>query len=1017
MKRAFAEEKAKIKELVDNFARNEADYCRSSSGYNETQVRRDFVDPFFETLGWDLQNRKGLQQNLREVAHEGRVDSHDESRKKPDYAFRLAGKRKFFVETKRPSIAVNRDSKSSFQLRRYGWSAKLPVSVLTNFKHLVVYDCRPAPLEKDNFRTCRLKLYSYHDYERRFDELYGLLSRESVYSGAFDKRFVKAVVHGVLPIDEYFLTQIDRWRKRLANGILKKNPSIDDDELNYLVESFINRIVFLRICEDREIEKYETLLQTAGKGARQKLLNVFRRADKKYNSGIFDFRKDTLSLKIAISDDILIRIVKDLYYPKSPYIFSVVESNILGQIYELFLTKRIMITSKHKTKIVNKPEIAHDLGVISTPRFIVDEIVNRTIRRLCEGKDPSQISKLRFADIACGSGSFLLEVYNYLLNFHLDFYMKAQAHDKMYQGEGDNWYLTLEEKRRILLNNIFGIDVDPSAAEVTKFSLLVKLLEDESADSVSAYANKDVLPSLEENIKCGNSLIDRSFFKFKKASRLSSDELDRLRTFDWEQAFQFGDQFGFDAIIGNPPYTRIQVMKRLFPLELEYYKRQYSSAHTNNFDKYYLFVERALSRLKSNGLAGFIVPHKFMKIKAGEALRRMIVEGKHLQDLVHFGKEQIFEKSTTTYTCLLVLGKSPSTEFKLELIKDLHEWVYNVTDRQSTTVKSSEIGSSPWLLVVGPLKSLVERLQNLPKRLSDLAHVFVGLQTSRDEIYVIKPFSESGNKVQFKDHKGKVWTIEKSITRPAIYDLETTPFMDLRPNSLIIFPYFFKDGKAFAFSEDELQKRFPLAFRYLRQYKRALSERDVGGSDGDRWFRYGRSQSLTKFDGRSKLVVKVLSLEPCFTFDGSNLYFTGGGNGPYYGVSRRPEQPISDFFLHGVLNSKLIDLLVKNWSSVFRGGYYSYGKQYIEKLPMPDLDMKDHCNMKLHDRVVDIVKRLRHQERRLGKTEIPARKALITSQMNLLRDELNDIVYSLYDLTEDEKEFLRNLDLSQGNEQ
>jgi type I restriction-modification system DNA methylase subunit len=1012
MKRSFAKEKAEIKNLVTNFARNEDDYCRSGSKYNETQLRKDFVEPFFGILGWDVENMMGLPQNLREVAYEGKVDSDDESRKKPDYAFRLAGKRKFFVETKKPSIAVERDSKSAFQLRRYGWSAKLPVSVLTNFKYLIIYDCQTAPDKRDTFRTCRMELYSYHDYEQKFEEIYELLSRESVYSGAFDKAFAGVVIKGSLPIDEYFLTQIDKWRKRLANELIKKNPDIKEDELNFLVESFINRIVFLRICEDREIEKYETLLQTAKKGAKERLIDVFKSADKKYNSGLFDFRKDTLSLRVAISDNILVKIIKDLYYPRSPYIFSVVESNILGQIYELFLTKRIVIADKHGIKIVKKPEITHDLGIISTPQFIVEEIVDRTIRPLCEGKDPRQISELRFVDIACGSGSFLLEVYNYLLNYHLNLYVKTQAQDKIYRGEGDNWYLTIQEKKRILLNNIFGIDIDPSAVEVTKFSLLVRLLEDESASSVNAYASSNVLPSLEENIKCGNSLVDKSFFRFKRVSELSSDELDKLKIFDWDQAFQFKGQTGFDAILGNPPYTRIQVMKKLFPLELEYYQQHYQSGHTNNFDKYYLFIERALDRLRDNGLAGFIVPHKFMKIKAGETLRRIISEGAYLQELVHFGKEQVFEKSTTTYTCLLVLNKSGSAEFKLELVKNLHDWKYNVASRRPIAVKTSEITSAPWLLIVGPLKMLVERLQKLPKRLSDLADIFVGLQTSMDKVYVIKPKSMSNNKIRFRDFRGREWTIEKGITRPAIYDLETTSFMNLRPNSLIIFPYFFKNEKAFPYREEELRKRFPLALSYLRHYRRLLAKRDVSGFDGEKWFRYGRSQSLTKFDGRSKLIVKVLSLAPCFTYDNSNLCFTGGGNGPYYGVSLKSNQAISEFFLQGVLNSKLMDLFVKNWSSVFRAGYYSYGKEFIEKLPMPDLDLSKNNDKQLHGQIVGIVKRLRHLEKQLEKINVPAKRSLVISQMELLKDELDEAVYSLYNLRESEKEYLKNLDLS-----
>ena len=560
-----------IRALVENFRRNESDYSRTDSQYNEAQVKSDFIEPFFHALGWDIENASGLPQNLREVVYEARVEAGDsKAPRKPDYAFRLAGDRKYFVEAKKPSISVESDSESAFQLRRYGWSANLPISVLMNFKYLIIYDCKPPPLESDDYRTCRMKVYSYTDYESKFEEIFSLLSREAVYTGIFDQEFAEPIAKGSNPIDNYFLTQINCWRKRLAEDILAKNPKLSSSELNYLVEAFINRIVFLRICEDRDIEKYESLLDISNDNTRNELIELFKRSDTKYDSGIFDFRNDKLSLGIIISDDILAEIIKDLYYPKSPYVFSVVESNILGQIYEMFLTERIETVGKKKIEMVKKPEVSHDLGVVSTPHFVVQEIVRRTINRLCKGRTPEEISRMRFGDLACGSGSFLLEAFEFLLDYHLNWYVENKTLDKIYKGEGDLWYLTLEEKKRILLSNIFGVDIDPNAAEVTKFGLLIKLIEDETAATIDASVHKPgqrALPSLDANVKCGNSVVDETFFRFKKASELQVNELAQLNVFDWKREFPFLKEHGFNAIIGNPPYTRIQVLMKLSPLE------------------------------------------------------------------------------------------------------------------------------------------------------------------------------------------------------------------------------------------------------------------------------------------------------------------------------------------------------------------------------------------------------------------------------------------------------------------
>lgn len=590
-------------------------------------------------------------------------------------------------------------------------------------------------------------------------------------------------------------------------------------------------------------------------------------------------------------------------------------------------------------------------------------------------------------------------------------------YDRIYKGEGDFWYLTLEEKKHILLNNIFGVDIDPNATEVTKFSLLIKLIEDETAATVGASIQRpgqSALPSLDENIKCGNSVVDETFFRMKKASELQTGELVQLNVFNWKRAFPFLEGDGFDAIIGNPPYTRIQTLMKLSPLELAYYQDHFISAKNNNFDKYYVFIERALSLVGENGIVGFIVPHKFMKIKAGAGLRGIISDGKHLLEVVHFGKEQLFRPSST-YTCLLFLKKSVVKQFDVELVQDLRQWMYFPDKRTSLTINESEISATPWLFIGGELKQLIRRLGSFPKKLSDYADVYVGLQTSYDEVYVIKPVSVTGKTVKIRDSTGRLKKIEKGILQPAIYDLRISPFMSPKPNSFVIFPYHSKKGELQAYTEKEIRRKYPLAYRYLLSHRKQLLKRNVNDPEPDKWFKYGRSQSLTKFDGREKLIVKVLSLEPCFMYDGKNLHFTGGGNGPYYGVTVKPNQVISIFFLQGVLNSKLMDMFVKSWSSVFRGGYYSYGKQFIEKLSMVDIDLNNPTHKTLHDRTVKIVQRLIRLNAFLETARIPARREQIKAEMSVLIDELNETIYDLYGLTDVEKRYLRALDLSGEN--
>lgn len=1007
-----------IKTLVENFRRNEAEYTSPGSAYNETQLRRDFVDPFFKILGWDVANESGVSQNLREVVHEANVGV-EEATKKPDYAFRVAGLRKFFLEAKKPSVKIESDSKSAFQLRRYGWSAKMPVSVISNFKYLVIYDCKAVPKETDDFRVGKLKQYSYEEFVTRFDEIYDSLSRDALFSGKFDTLFERAEARAVMQVDSYFLAQIEKWRLMLAEEIVKKNPSVSQSELNYLVQTFLNRLVFLRICEDRDLEKYETLLKVNTKSVYAELLQLFRQADTKYNSGLFDFTKDVLSSTISVGNETLLSIIRELYYPQSPYIFSAIEANLLGEIYEMFLLRQIVKTGKRSVKVKDKFEGVKEKGVVTTPRFVINEIIARSVKKFIEGKDPSEVSKLRLADICCGSGAFLLAVYQYLIDYHTDWYVKDgwQKHrDKIYQGPGNSWFLTLEEKRRILLDNIFGVDIDDNAVEVAKFSLLVKLLEGENDASVASLYSKykiRALPDLDHNLHDGNALVDDRFFKFRSASSLKSSQRDSIRIFEWKK--QFPDvmkEGGFDVIVGNPPYTRIQMMKKMNALELEYFQSKfggYECGQTSNFDKYFLFIERAMRLLKPNGILGYIVPHKFMKIKVGESLRRLISRESYLNEVVHFGKEQVFGTKTTTYTCILVLANRINPTFDVELVSDIDSWKLG-TKGLTATLDKGEISSNPWIFIIGPLKALYDRLNAIPTKLRDVAKIYVGLQTSADDIYIVRPLRGGKKQVTFIDYKGKKRTIEKGILRPCIYDLVLQPYSTPNRNAFIIFPYKLQDGKAVPYSLSEMKKYWPRTLSYLQAYRRILKKRSIqGGKGSNGWYRFGRSQSLAKFDGREKLIVKVLSLEPCFTFDSRNLLFTGGGNGPYYGVSAKNEADISIHYLQGLLNNLLMNVFIANSTSIFQNGYLSYGKQFIEGLPILIPKMTEDGQRKLHDGVVDLVQKIIELSKKLDKEMVPATRSRLESQMNALKDELDGVIDRIYGVTEEERKYIATL--------
>jgi hypothetical protein len=644
----------KVKSLIDKFEKNHGDYTKSTSSYNESQARADFIDPFFESLGWDLQNKRSLPNYAREVILEDSIEG-ESTHQNPDYGFQTGTQKKFFVEAKKPSVRIDVNKQASFQARSYGWTDNHPIVVLTNFEYLVIYDTTVKPNDTDDSNTCRIKLYHFKDYESNFDEIHKLLSRESVFSGQFDAKVTKLLTASPsISPDHFFLEQINRWRIKLATNLHATDPSLTETQINDIVQKFINRIIFLRICEDRTLEVHGSLLKTAKLQNHAKFLELLKCAEKKYDSDLFESANSYLPLTIDSTNPDVLEIIEELYYPKSPFSFRVIESNILGNVYEMFLTQTIIIkkvTGKpDKIELVKKPEDKNK-SLVSTPDFVIRNIVRETVGRKCQGKSPSEILQMKILDLASGSGSFLVESFQYLIDYVTDWYVKNNGKSKIYEVTS-GWRLTLNEKIK-LLNCIKGVDIDFNAVEVTKFALCVKLMEHETKKTISTMNN--ILPKLSKNILCGNSVVDNSIWSVIEKSSLTSEEKESINCFDWESEFNEIKNKKFDVILGNPPYMKTEDMKRLVPYQWKFFKEYYPTAY-KQFDKYYIFIQKGLELLNEDGKLGYIVAHKFMKIGSGKKVRELLANGKCIEKIIDFGTQQLF-KERITYTCLLFLKR------------------------------------------------------------------------------------------------------------------------------------------------------------------------------------------------------------------------------------------------------------------------------------------------------------------------------------------------------------------------
>lgn len=984
------EKKKQIADLISRFSQDFAYY--KSDRYNETLLRSDFLDPLFELLGWDIKNTQGKSTNEREVLLEEPLKANALSNtKKPDYTFRLFSERKFFLEAKKPHVKIELEDAPAKQVRRYGYTAGLHISVLSNFEYLYIYDTTIPVKEDDSREKCLIKSFHYTEFVEKFDEISSLLSHESVYNGDFDKiweHIESNVEHK--PVDKLFLEQINNWRLALANEIHRESPDMPLDQLSDIVQSYINKLLFLRVCEDRNIETYQELLSIAEKGDASELVSLFHKADLKYNSGLFD--EYLAPQLIGNISSTFWDIVRQLYYPETPYSFAVLSSDILGRIYEIFLSKRLAITDD-VLAIVDKPENV-DRDVVTTPTYIIQEILRRAVLPKVAGKDLQQICKFKFADIACGSGAFLLELFQLLCDVMLDYYIQHSP-EKLHRTGIDSFRLPYSMKVRILTSCIYGVDKDYNATEATKFGLLLKVLEGEDVNSLSGH--KPILPSLSQNIFFGNSLLESEDVR-------DNNIRETINTYD------FG-KLKFDVVIGNPPYMSSEDMKNLIPLEHPLYPSKYDSAY-KQYDKYFLFIERGLQLLKDDGNLGYIIPSKFMKVGAALKLRDLISRNHYLSELTSFGANQVFD-GKTTYTCLLILSKQDNPNFKYEEIKNISRWRGRIESNAVTERPAGSINSDTWALFPKEFDSLFEKIYRSGITLSDAVgndNIFNGIQTSANKTYIFQPIEETETAYSFQ-RGDSVWEIEKSLTKPyfvTVKDFGLSSYNSFRPNARVIFPYF-KDenGKLQIISLEELASNYPLGYAYIMAHKHELNRknRDIKPvpENENEWHRYGRHQSLEACELPCKLIVGVLSQGEKYAVDIYGTLVSSGGTAGYCIISLPEDSPYSIYYLQALLTSRPLEWISSLYGEIFRGGFIARGTKVLKQLPFRAIDFNNQDDKKLHDDISALQRELISIGDRIVKAGNNNR-ALTPLKRNFSnkKSEMVRLIQKLFSLTEEE---------------
>lgn len=763
MSKTIEQGKEEVAKLCQYFTTNRQAFLAPGSK-KEDHIRQSLIDPLFEALGWDVSNRLLRAPQYREVITEDSLDVEGHQ-KAPDYTFRVGTLPKFYAEAKNCEVNIGADPAPAFQLRRYGFTGKLALSILTNFEEFGVYDCTARPYLSDKASHARTLYLRYDEYPSRWRELWDVFSREAVWSGAFDQYAQSKRKRGTSEVDTDFLGDMEGWREALARNIALRNEDISSDDpqasdLNAAVQLTIDRVVFLRMAEDRGLESYEQLLKLCERPDvyRRFMHDLCRRADEKYNSGLFHFQRETgvsedpdrITPTLAVDDKVFKPILESLYFEHgSPYHFGMMPVEILGTVYERFLGNVIRLTAGHQAKVEEKPEVRKAGGVYYTPAYIVEYIVKRTLGRQIKGRSPMQLAGLRngkepyrVLDMACGSGSFLLGAYQHLLDHCFEWY--AEHDPKKYKKavykdpRNSHWRLTIEEKKRILTTHIFGVDIDAQAVEVTKLSLLLKVLEGETDQSLSLsqlHFGDRALPNLSDNIKCGNSLVGPEFI----ASTLIvfPEEMKRVNAFDWKQGFPDAIKAGgFDCIIGNPPFlfiTEVPISDRT------YYQEKYKTV-SYRFDLYGVFLEEALTRLlRRKGVLGFIIPHTLLSNDSFQGLRSLLATNARIYEVLDLGPG-VFRHAKNETMLLFFENSAPAETTKTEVSRTTPQ---NFLGRDQKFIAAQKRWAMPngeaWLVRASSgSAALLGRMVKHSKVLGDFCTANQGLRTGDNERFLSK---------------------------------------------------------------------------------------------------------------------------------------------------------------------------------------------------------------------------------------------------------------------------------------
>lgn len=989
--------------------------------YNQTLRRENADDVSEETVrswlnellaifGWNVQDTSQvLQERTLRGVHRERLDTIHAHHRRPDYTLVNGPNIKTFLDAKALSVDIFTSADAAYQIRCYGWSARVPCAFVSNLEQLVIYDTRFIPAENQP-ANAGTKQFTIDSYLENFDSIFDHLWHDNICDNNLERLYETRAAEGRNQVDKLFTDILSDFRLTLATNLLVNNNALvtNDAVLNYYTQVILDRIVFIRVCESKGIEEIETLLNFAhaeGGFWHNFKQSCYMEFYSHYDGAMFD--RDDRFQRLCLDDDVLMQFINKLYYPY-PYRFDVIPVKVIAGIYEEFLGEQLCIRNGLVTK-ETKDEYVRTNGAVCTPEHIVDMVCKQTLQ-LENINTIEELLNIKLLDPCCGSGVFAIASYDILANKMMEILAQNEEQQALHTSYfcivEDQLFLTVEGRRALVTNCIHGIDCDESAVEVTKMSLALKIVDGSNPlawNNIGVFGER-ILRDIAQNIKLGNTLVSG-------ITGVTPDEALAIKPIDLVSAFQdvFALHGGFSYVIGNPPYVETKHYKAALPIMHRFLSNSYVSFE-GKADLAVLFIERCMELLSGTGKLGFIIQRRWFKTEYGKAARRMIADGQHLEKLIDFQANDIF-RGRMTYVSIVVLSRCPVELVKYMCISESSEEIKSIfeNNRDINNIGGHQYAQlphtssdTPWNYENHAVIAIRNRLAMAIGTLADVDGLSVkdGIQALWKKMYHLTNVRFADGIAQGLNGFRETVRVEADCLRGIVYNKVFYPFKELQPDAYCIFPY--EGASTTVIPYHELQHRFPLLYDYLSTNEARIKEKVECRAD-ELWHTFTREHNHALYNV-DKIIIPMTARDTIATYVCDRGMYMDNSNVWFISMPTANQQMMKAIAC--IINSTVFSVLGKAGANPQSGGYYKFNKQFLLPIPFPVEQLHADNEMvqqlaNLYDHIIEL--------QRAYISSTPEQKAILQPMLRARWIELDEVCYRSYSIQPEERTLIANI--------